>query len=184
VNSREFPGALILGLLAALVAHTAIFGGDHAMGGAYHALLLQVALCGGLSLLVFFAALALGESGGAADGSIVAERLRERLPGIAAVLVAAAAWYAIAEGIEPHHAGPSPLFALLVLAAVSWIVLRFAGAAVRALAAVVLTILGLSFAPRAPSWTRRSAHRPFLRRPLFTRRRFARPPPTAAASRA
>lgn len=154
------------------------------MGGAYHALLLQIALSGGLSLLVFFAALALNESGGAADGSIVAARLRERLPGIAAVVAAAAAWYAVAEGIEPHHAGPSPLLALLVLAAVSWIVLRFAGAAVRTLAAAVLSILGVSFAPRAPSWARRPAPRPFPRRPLFTRRRFARPPPIVAALRA
>lgn len=170
---------MILGLLAALVAHTAIFGGDHAMGGAYHALLLQIALGGGLSLLVFFAALAWGEPGGAADGSIVAARLRERLPRAAAVLAAAAAWYAAAEGIEPHHAGPSPVLALLAVAAASWIVLRFSGAAVRALAAAVLAILGVSFAPRAPSWARRPSPPPFLRRPLCVRRRFARPPPIA-----
>lgn len=154
------------------------------MGGAYHSLLLQIALGGGLSLLVFFSGLALNESGGAADGSIVAARLRDRLPRITAVLAAAAAWYAVAEGIEHHHAGPSPLLALLILAAVAWIVLRFAGAAVRALAAAVLTIIGVSFAPRAPSWARRTTPRPFPRRPLFTRRRFARPPPIVAAFRA
>lgn len=184
MNSREFPGAVILGLLAALAAHTVIFGGDHAMGGAYHALLVQIALGGAISLLVFFAALTLGETAGPADGSIVAARLRERLPRSVAVVTAAVAWYAVAEGIEPHHAGPSPLLALLVLTAVSWIVVRVAAGAVRALAAAVLAILDISFAPRTPSWARRPAPRPFLRRPLFTRRRFARPPPIVAALRA
>lgn len=32
----EFPGALALGLPAALLAHTVVFGGDHSLGGAYH----------------------------------------------------------------------------------------------------------------------------------------------------
>jgi hypothetical protein len=180
VNSREFPGAVILGLLAALAAHMLMFGGDHAMGGAYHALLLQIALAGALSLFVFFAALTLGNADGAADGSIVAARLRERIPRAAAVLVTATAWYAVAEGIEHHHASPSPLLALLALAAASWIVLHLAGAALRALAAAVLAILGVSFTPRAPSWSRRPSTRPLLHHRLCARRLFAPPPPIAA----
>jgi hypothetical protein len=166
-------------LLAALIAHMAIFGGDHAMGGAYHALLLQIALCGGLSLLVFFAGLTWARSGGAADGSIVAARLRERLPRVSTVVAATAAWYVLAEGIEPHHATAPLLLAVVALAAASWIVSRFAATAIRALAAAVLAILGASFAPRAPSWARRPSPRPFVRRPLCVRRRFARPPPIA-----
>lgn len=150
------------------------------MGGTYHALLFQGALAAGLSLLVFFGALAWSESGGTADGSVLAARLRERLPGLSAILGAAAVWYAAAEAIEPHHAGVSPIAAILSLAAAAWLVLRLASAVAHALAATVLAILRAAFSPRTPLWRRRPRLRPLLQRPLCARRRFARPPPIAA----
>ncbi|MBV8066708.1 MAG: hypothetical protein JO113_01940 [Candidatus Eremiobacteraeota bacterium] len=176
---RKVPGALALGLLASLAAHAGIYGGEHAMGGAYHELIVQLTLAGGISLLVFFAALAWGESA-AADGSVLAARLRERLPGLGAVFAAAALCYIASEALEPHHAAAPPIAALLALAAAAWLVLRLASGLARVLASVVIAIWSPPFAPRAPSWKRQVRRRPSLRRILVTRRRFARPPPITA----
>ncbi len=85
--------------------------------GRYHALLVQAALAGTVGFAVFFGALACSESSIAADGSVVAARLRDRLPGLGIVIASAAVWYAFAERVEPHHAGCPPLFAAAVLAA-------------------------------------------------------------------
>jgi len=177
VSLRKVPGALALGLLASLGAHTALYGGDHAIGGGYHALLVQVAVGGVLSLLVGLAALAWSASRLTGDGTILATRLNERLPGLAALGTAAAFWFGVAEAIEPHHAGAAPLAILLALAAVAWIVRQIAVFAVTLLARVVFAIARLAFSTRTPSWAPRQ-RRAAPRRPLFgTRRRFARPPP-------
>jgi hypothetical protein len=183
VTLRKVPGALALGLLASLAAHALLYGGEHAMGGAYHALLVQAALAGGVSLLAFFGALAWSESR-AADGSVLAARLRERLPGLTSILPAAALWYAAAEAIEPHHADASPIASLLSLAVAAWLVLRLASWIVDALAGAVIAVLRASFSPRTPTWKRRPRSRPILRRALRARRLFARPPPIAALRRA
>jgi hypothetical protein len=180
VTLRKVPGALALGLLASLAAHAALFGDEHAMGGAYHALLLQVALGAGLSLLVFLAGLAWSQRGVAADGSVLASRLRERLPGQQWVFAATAVWYAGAEAIEPHHASVSAAAAALVLAAAAWLVTRLAQAVARAFADIVIGVARIAFSPRAPSWQRRPRSRPLRRRFCSARRRYARPPPIAA----
>lgn len=177
MSLRKVPGALALGLLASLGVHMALYGGDHAIGGGYHALLVQVALGSLLSLLVGLAALAWNASRLTGDGTILATRLTERLPGVAALAAAATFWFGVAEAIEPHHAGAPPLAILLALAAVAWIVRQLAVFAVALLARVVFAIVRLAFSPRAPAWAPRQK-RPAPRRPLFgTRRRFARPPP-------
>ncbi|MBV9718271.1 MAG: hypothetical protein JOZ77_03070 [Candidatus Eremiobacteraeota bacterium] len=176
---RKVPGALALGLLAALAAHTALFGGEHAMGGTYHAFLLQAALVAGLGLVVFFGALAWTESANATEGTVLAARLRERLPGLASTFAAALLWYLAAEMLEPHHAGAPPIAALLILAIAAWLTLRLAGATAIVLGGAAIAILRLSFAPRTPSWQRRATARPIARRRPLTRRRFARPPPVA-----
>jgi hypothetical protein len=149
------------------------------MGGAYHSLLAQAALAGAVCLLGFFGALAWSESSGVADGSILAARLRDRLPGLAMLLPAVTVWYATAEAIEPHHAGVSPIAALFVLVAVTWLVLRFARSVVALLAGAVIAVSRMPFSPRAPSWQRRPRVRPLTLRAFRTRRRFARPPPIA-----
>jgi hypothetical protein len=170
-------------LLASLAAHAALFGGDHAVGGPYHALLVQVAVVAAAGFVALFGAVA-WSAPGVADGSIVAARLRERLPGLAEVLTAAVAWYTVAEAIEPRHAAPSPLLTALALAAAAWLAHRLGRAVARTLAVAVLAILRASFAPRPPKWSRRPALRPFCRRTVLVRRRFARPPPIAAIVRA
>jgi hypothetical protein len=184
VTLRKVPGALALGLLASLAAHAALFGGEHAMGGAYHALILQAALTGALSLALFFGALAWTESGGAAIGSVLAARLRERLPTLAAILSATAVWYGAAEAVEPHHAGALPIAVLGALALAAWLVLRLAQAFIAAVAGVIIAILRASFSSRTPLWNRRPRPRPLLRRTYCVRRLFARPPPIATLARA
>jgi hypothetical protein len=168
-------------LLASLAAHATLFRGEHAMGGAYHALLAQGAIAACVSLLAFFGALAWGESGGIAEGSVLAARLRDRLPGLLSILPAAGLWYAAAEAIEPHHAPASPILVLVVIAGAAWVVLRLAGALVGALARAAIFMLRPQFSPRAPSWNRRARLRPIRRRAPLAHRRFARPPPIAIA---
>ena len=147
------------------------------MGGGYHALLLQAALAGGVALLVFFGLLAASGTNAAVNGSVLAARLIERLPGFGSLCLAAAAWYGVAECLEPHHAAASLLAVPLSLAAASWLVALLGRGVVAILAGVVFAAWRAAFSPRTPVWFR-PLHSPRpTRRILWTRRRFARPPP-------
>jgi hypothetical protein len=179
VNLRKVPGALALGLLASLIAHSVLYGGDHMMAAGYHALLLQVAAAGALSLLVFFGSLAWSGARGAADGSILAARLTERLPALGLLLPATLIWFAAAEGVEPNHATAPPIAILLALIVASWLLHFLARGFVAALARAIIAISRDPFAPRTPLWSRRTRPCPAPRRFLWASRRFARPPPIA-----
>ncbi len=181
---RKVPGALALGLLASLAAHAVLYGGEHTMGGGYHALFLQAAITGVLGLLVGFGALAWSGAGGTADGSILAARLSSRLPGGAAILASASLWFVVGEGVEPHHAGAAPWLMVLCLTAASWIVRLLARTLAAYLARAVFAVARLAFSPRTPNWTRRPRLQPIRHRVQCVRRRFARPPPIAATVRA
>lgn len=181
---REFPGALALGLLAALGAHTALYGGSHEMGGAFHGELVTVALAALGGLLVAFGALAWTGSRHTADGSVLAARLTGRLPGLGPVLVATALCFAAGERLEPEHAAAAfwPLVAAIVASAA--LLLLLARAAIKTLAQAVVAITRPAYATRTPFWLRRAA-------PVFAvapapslRRRFARPPPQTNDPRA
>jgi len=184
VKLREFPGALALGLLASLAAHTAIYGGEHEMGGAYHGELVTMALAALAGFLVAFGALAWAGARHAADGSVLSARLSRLLPGLAPVLVATAVCFAVGERLEPQHvaAGLWPLLAAIFASAV--VLLTLARAAVKALAQAIVIISRPAYADRTPHWLRLAA-------PVFAvapapslRRRYARPPPSANATRA
>lgn len=181
VTLRKVPGFLTLGLLASLTAHAALFGGRHAVGGAYHAIVLPIALAAALGFVAFVAALAWTQSRSATDGSILAARLRERLPNVASVIAASAILYVAVEAVEPHHAGAPALVLLAVLATASYVVLRLAHSITAALARVTIAVSRASFSPNAPAWRRRARGRVIVRRVLNSRRRFARPPPIASA---
>jgi hypothetical protein len=181
---REFPGALALGLLASFGAHTALYGGSHEMGGAFHSELVSVAIAALGGLLVAFGALAWTGSRNAADGSVLAARLTGRLPGLAPVLVATALCFALGERLEPAHAATAlwPLAAAIVASAT--LLLLLARAAIKTLADAIVAISRPAYASRTPFWLRRAA-------PVFVvalapslRRRFARPPPIANDPRA
>lgn len=149
------------------------------IAGAYHELLAQAALCGAVSLVLFFGALAWSEARGVADGSVLAVRLRERLPGLGLLLASASLWYAAVEAVEPHHAGAAPLALLAAIVIFGSLVLGLARAVVDALAGAVIAVARYSATPRAPSWKRRRRSSPTQRATLCVRRRFARPPPIA-----
>jgi len=151
------------------------------MGGSFHGPLVEAGLVGAFGLLVLFAALAWSESAWIADGSVVATRLRDRLPSFLSILLAGTSWFAIGEGIEPHHRLASPLALALALAVASWLLRRLARGVADLLARAAVTVSRIPFAGRAPLWNRRERARPLARREFATRRRFARPPPPIAA---
>ena len=180
VTLRKVPGALALGLLASLMAHGGLYGGEHAVGGNYHGLLLQAAFAGAVGLFGFFALLALRAARGrAVTGSVLAARLTERLPGYGMLCIAATAWYATAECLEPHHAAASWLAVPLLLGRGRiWFALLSRGA---------LAVSGRRD-PRHLSLGFCRAHAVLVSRGprsspagaprrCATRRRFARPPP-------
>ena len=181
VALRKVPGCLALSLSASLAAHAALYGGEHAIGGAYHALLVQIALAAALGFIALVGALAWAQSGNSTDGSVLAARLRERLPGIGSVIAAASAWYAGVEAVEPHHAAVPGIALLAALALASYATLCLAHAITDAFARAVIAISRTSFSPRAPAWNRRSSGHLIPRRSFLTRRRFARPPPITFA---
>jgi hypothetical protein len=181
VTLRKVPGGLALGLLASLAAHAALYGGDHGVGGAYHALLMQITSAGALGFVALIAGLAWTQSMHTTDGSILAGRLRERLPGAGSVIASAAVWYAAIEAVEPHHAGVSAIALIAVLSAASYLVLRVARAMTDVFASAAIAISRTSFLPRVPGWRRRQRGRLTSRQSLLARRRFARPPPIAFA---
>ncbi len=179
VTLRKVPGGITLGLLASLAAHAALYGSGHAMGGSYHGLLIQLALAGLVAFLTFFGALAWGDAGRLRDGTVLASRLRERLPDGSVVLAAAGVWFVTAESIEPGHAAAPVAASLAALIGVSFAVTWLARAITGAIARAVLVVTSALFSPRAPLWQRRSYRPVTRRRILLTRRRFARPPPIA-----
>ena len=181
---RKVPGALALGLLASLAAHAALYGGSHAMGGSYHPLLLELALLGGATLLALFGSLAWTESSRASDGSILAARLRERLPGLVGTLTATALWFAAAEAVEPHHDTASPLAMLVALATAGWLVSWLSRTLVALLAGAVIAVRRHGFARRTPLWKRRFYTLVVVACIACARRLFARPPPNALLLRA
>jgi hypothetical protein len=184
VKVREFPGALALGLLASLGAHTVLYGGGHEMGGAYHEEFITMALAALGGFLVAFGALAWTGSRHAADGSVLAARLLRRLPGIAPVLVATALCFAAGERLEPQHASVSAWALVAAIVASAWLLVFLARGAIKALAQAVVIFSTPGYAQRKPIWLRRAA-------PVFAvatapslRRRYARPPPAANVPRA
>jgi hypothetical protein len=176
---REFPGALALGLLASLIAHTALFGGEHQMGGAYHAAIFTLASSAVGGLLVGFAALAWLGARHTADGSILAARLGHHLPGIAPLLAATTLCFALCERLEPEHAARGLLPLVVALAVAAWLTRALAQVAIAALAGAIIAIDRSPFAPRTPVWVRLAVPVVAVKPAPRLRRRFARPPPIA-----
>jgi hypothetical protein len=145
-------------------------------------MVVQIALATTIGFVALLVALAWIRSPGMTDGSVLAARLRDRLPGIGSVIAAAAAWYLAVEAIEPHHTTVPWIALLAALAAASYAALRLAHAITDVFGRAVIAISRTSFSPRAPAWRRRSFERPISRRLFLTHRRFARPPPIAFAS--
>lgn len=118
----------------------------------------------------------------AADGTVLAARMRCLLPGWAAIAASGTGWFVLGEHLESAHAGV-PLFAIVIaLALAGWLVRRCASVALRALAEFVFTIV------RGPERARRLFFNSVRRiAPCYAQddnglwwRRFSRPPPVTA----
>jgi hypothetical protein len=164
-----------------LAAHTALYGGEHAMGGAYNELLLEVAMMGSAGFAAFLGALAWMGAQGAADGSILATRLRTHVPSFASVTGAAGLWFVLGERIEARHSSPGAWLTVAFLLSAVWLLLALTRWLVRLLAGTIVAIARASFAARTPEWVRPAKPLLFVRRRPLLRRRFARPPPIANA---
>lgn len=178
---RGIPGALGLGLLASLIAHSALYRGDHAMGGAYHGALVELAVAGVIGFVAVLGALAWSGARAIADGSVLAARLRPLVPHPGVLALATALWFGLGERIEPHHADVGLVPTLIAVALAAFAVLTVARWCVRLLAASAIAFGRSRFARRTPRWVRRAASAPIARRTPPLRRRFARPPPVCNA---
>ena len=176
---REIPGALALGLLASLVAHTALYGGDHVVGGAYHSLLFELATAGAGAFVALLAALAWTGSRLAAQGSVLSARMGSRLPGLGPLIASTGLWFSLIERAESDHWAAGILVTVVCLVAAAWSLLMLARGAARLLAGAVIAIFRAPSAARTPAWLRAEPPRPLARRSPPLRRRFARPPPIA-----
>jgi hypothetical protein len=180
VTLRTLPGALVLGLLASLAAHTAVYGSGHLVGGSYHDLLLAQAALGVAGMLALAAALAWAGAKHIADGSVLAARLTERLPALRGLAPVTAGWFLLIEHLEPRHGGAPALSISVCLLLAAALLLALARGFLGLLAAAVFAVFQSRHAMRVPEWRVYGAPVPRRTRPAFAGRRFVRPPPSTA----
>jgi hypothetical protein len=159
---RIVTGAL-LGLPAALLAHTLVFNGGHEAGGSMHALLFGLA-----SGFAFLAALIVA--------LVAMRRARDITPRFIPILAGAIAWFGAIEAFEGDRGVPIAM-ALLALALCSWIVRAVLRAFAHTVAAVICTLWSAfaKFPELCSSAIALAA--PALQRPAYRFRIFSRPPP-------
>lgn len=161
--ARRALGGALLGLPAALLAHTLAFRGDHAAGGSAHSLFLELA-----SAFAFLVTLLV-----AICAAKNIKRATLRLPW---VLAGSVLWFAAIEGREGHHGVPVLLVAIALLFA-SWIV----RAIVRAFEHTAIAVLAALWSVVLPApCLASSAVRHATPRALSAAHRFrmySRPPP-------
>lgn len=179
---RELLGALALGVPAAVLAHTLLFGEGHQLGGSLHDTFLGIAVAASLGFVVFFVAVASsGAKTATTTGSLLAARLCAWLPSVWLLAGSALGWFAGIECSETDGHAPAPLFLLAVVLVGSALVVRWAAWGILgAIASVTLAARVRPFAGRARTFA--------CRRPapilvgigrIAAHRRFARPPPYA-----
>jgi hypothetical protein len=162
-TGRRIATGALLGLPAALLAHTLVFKSGHEAGGSMHALLFGLA--GGIA---FAAALAVA--------LLALRTVRGVAPRFVPILAGSAAWFAAMEFIEHDRTVPIAV-ALFALAACSWFVRAVLRAFAQTVIAVVSTLWStLTKFPELCSNAIALAA-PALQRPAYRFRIFSRPPP-------
>jgi hypothetical protein len=172
-----WTGAVLLGLPVALLAHLAIYGNEHLVGGSEHALLIEVGYV--LAALAGVAALAacLLSSRSAESGSVLACRFATYLPAWFPLAVCALGWFLGIERCESPTFAFAPL-TLVWLAVFAVLAVRGARAAARAWASLAVAWFAPALAARAGIASLRFAYAaPLVATRRHVRRRFARPPP-------
>lgn len=162
MGRRIVTGAL-LGLPAALLAHTLVFHGAHEAGGSMHALLAAVA-----GVFGFVAALV--------AAFIALRTAKDLAPRFLPILSGAIAWFGAMEAFEHDRSVPIAV-ALVALAACAWLVRIILRAFMHTVVAVVATLwVALSKIPELCSHAI-VLTAPALQRPAYRFRIFSRPPP-------
>ncbi|HEX8806183.1 MAG TPA: hypothetical protein VF741_04500 [Candidatus Aquilonibacter sp.] len=175
---RQLLPVASLGLLAALLAHTASYGGSHVVGGSHHAALELLALAGVGGFIAVCAALAWLGAGRQSEGSVLAAAMRPLVPSFGSLLIGATSWFVAIESMEPAHLVHVPLLVIALALIAAAAMISFAATwFVRAIAAIAIAIASTTFARRLTTYSRRFEQRSSARRTDFVYRRFARPPP-------
>jgi hypothetical protein len=120
----------------------------------------------------------------AADGTVLAARVRDLLPGWGGVAVSGAGWFALGERLEAGHAVVPLVAIVFVLALAAWLIVRVAAAALRLLAGIVFAIARLVSCQVEPAEAPLKLPAALRQAPRDTAwcRRFSRPPPVLIAS--
>jgi hypothetical protein len=174
---RQLPGLVSLGLLTALLAHTASYGSEHEAGGVYHTALILTAIAGTGCFAVVAAVFGVLGAGRHGDGSILAAALRPALPGTLGLTVAGAVWFSLIESLEPRHEMISTFIVAAALFVSAALISAIARRIVDAFARIVFCIIAAAHRPRAAFVQYFFAPAPSARAVAFAYRRFARPPP-------
>lgn len=159
---RILTGAL-LGLPAALLAHTVVFHGEHQAGGSFHGLLAMLAGFFGFTAALTLALLAV-------------RNLRGISPRFAPIFTGAIVWFGGIEFIE-RDAGVPVVVALLALIACAWLVQAVLRAFAHTVAAIVCTLWCMIAKLPQLRFHTIDLGAPALQRPAYRFRVFSRPPP-------
>lgn len=161
--ARRVGGGALLGLPAALLAHTLVFGGEHAVGGPMHALLFGLAASFGflITLLVAIAAV---------------RSMRGATPRFAAIFTGAALWFGGIELYEHGHGVPL-LLSFLALLLASGIVRAVLRAFAHTVAIIAYALWSVLTKPKAICASAIVLATPAQQRPAYRFRVFSRPPP-------
>jgi hypothetical protein len=161
--SRRIVTGALLGLPAALLAHTFAFHGAHEAGGSMHGLLAILASGFGSVATLIAAYVAL-------------RKMRSAGPRLLPIVLGATAWFAGIECFE-HTRDVPVAITLLALIVCSWLVRVILGAFMQTVVAVVATLwTALTKLPELRSNAIVLAA-PALQRPAYRFRIFSRPPP-------
>jgi hypothetical protein len=160
--ARNFGVSALLGLPAALLAHTLVFGHAHAAAGPFHGLAVSVG--GSFALLAALFA-----------GIAAVRHTRADSPHIVITALTATGWLAAIEAAESPHGIPIMLCLLATVAAAAIV-----AAATRACSqtiAEIVSLFGVHVTPRAASFVRNYRSSVLVRRNLGRFALFSRPPP-------
>ncbi len=174
---RRFPGALALGLLAAFLAHTVVYGNDHIMGGFYGAALRTFALAVVFGLVVSWLVICLASRRRLCQGSVLTANIRQLVPSFTGLFAASFGWFWLAEALEDGHAWAPTGYIVLALFLAAALIRLLAFVGLRALAKIAFLCESGNFNDRIPSWTALT-DRPAVQAPVARALRlFSRPPP-------
>ncbi len=180
--TRRLPGALALGLTAAIWAHTIVYGDGHVMGGSYAEFFRALATAAVVGSAALWVALCLLSRGRFCQGSVLTASITQFVPSLPSISAAAFGWFSLAEAIESGHPRAPTLAIAVSLVAASALLVLLARVGLRALAKIVFAIYSGDFATRVLTWV--AIAEPIVTTKPVVRvlRLFSRPPPALRLS--